>query len=442
MTDILSIDELNQFRSDRGIVRIPMEQDVPFTPRIKAIVDTPEFRRLAHISQLGLVSLVYPGATHTRFEHSLGVMSNAIKYLMQLSKDERFRDIVTAQQAELLLVSALLHDIGHWPFCHPIEDMHLTHLPSHEAFASQFLLQDTQLGCVLKSEWNIDPADVVRILAGEPLNSVEELLQSILSGPIDVDKMDYLDRDSLHCGVPYGRNFDRQRLIQSLILNEAGDGLALMTKGKTAAELMVFARYVMFSEVYWHHAVRAATCMFGRAFYHVHEKLDVNQFVLSDENGCIQQLRTLTAGTPAERLTDGIFSFNRSLYKRLFEASHDTNPEIYAWISHRPFAKLVELSEQLAIELSKHSGTTIEPTDLLIDAPPPHREVEFNITLKNTKSGEYRRLQEMSPVVEALAVKQFDDYVKKVRIFLHPRFSERQSLQGIIVGILKEMSHG
>ena len=74
-----------------------------------------------------------------------------------------------------------------------------------------------------------------------------------------------LDRDSLHCGVPYGRNFDKQRLIQSLVLNAAGDGLALTSKGKTAAELMVFARYVMFSEVYWHHAVRAATSMLSRA---------------------------------------------------------------------------------------------------------------------------------------------------------------------------------
>ena len=83
---------------------------------------------------------------------------------------------------------------------------------------------------------------------------------SILSGPIDIDKMDYLDRDSLHAGVPYGRNFDRNRLIQSLLVNGNGDGLAISSKGKTAAELMVFARYVMFSEVYWHHTVRSATC--------------------------------------------------------------------------------------------------------------------------------------------------------------------------------------
>ena len=79
--------------------------------------------------------------------------------------------------------------------------------------------------------------------------------------------MDYLRRDSLHAGVPYGQNFDRARLIGSLCLNESGDALAITDKGRTAAELMVFARYVMFSEVYWHHTVRAATAMLQRAFY-------------------------------------------------------------------------------------------------------------------------------------------------------------------------------
>ena len=91
------------------------------------------------------------------------------------------------------------------------------------------------------------------------------LVRSILSGPIDVDKMDYLDRDSLHAGVPYGRNFDKNRLMQSLLVNRAGDGLAINYKGQTAAELMVFARYVMFSEGYWPHAVRSATTTFARA---------------------------------------------------------------------------------------------------------------------------------------------------------------------------------
>src|SRR4029077_4795924 len=145
------------------------------------------------------------------------------------------------------------------------------------------------------------------------------LMRSILSGPIDIDKMDYLERDSLHAGVPYGRNFDRARLIQSLIVNEAGDGLAISSKGKTAAELMVFARYVMFSEVYWHHAVRSATCMFARSFYELHRQMDLPTLFQQSEFEVIAELRRASAGTSVESLLAGIFGPKRSLYKRVAE---------------------------------------------------------------------------------------------------------------------------
>ncbi len=114
----------------------------------------------------------------------------------------------------------------------------------------------------------------------------------MLSGPIDIDKMDYLYRDSLHAGVPYGRHFDQQRLLGSLCLNQAGDGLAITDKGKTAAELMVFARYVMFSEVYWHHGVRAATAMLQRAFYVLHGGLDLDGLFRMNEHEMIDELAT------------------------------------------------------------------------------------------------------------------------------------------------------
>ena len=121
---------------------------------------------------------------------------------------------------------------------------------------------------VLRDDWGLEPER--RRRPGVPATC--EAARSGFSaaccpGPIDVDKIDYLMRDSLHAGVPYGQHFDRRRLIGSLCLNEAGDGLAITDKGKTAAEMMVFARYVMFSEVYWHHAVRSATAMFQRAIF-------------------------------------------------------------------------------------------------------------------------------------------------------------------------------
>lgn len=440
MTDSLfNIPELQSVQYDQGMVRIPCEQNVPFSPRIQAIVDTSQFQRLRRISQLGLVSRVYPGATHTRFEHALGVYHNAIQYLIQLGKDDRFHSIVNTKDAERLMVAALLHDLGHWPFCHPIEDMHLAGFPSHEEYAREFLSPETEIGEVLINDWGIQPDEVLEVLAGKPVSASLRLLQSILSGPIDVDKMDYLDRDSLHAGVPYGRNFDRSRLIQSLVLNESGDGLAITTKGKTAAELMVFARYVMFSEVYWHHAVRAATTMFARCFYEVHQEVDLNLMFKADDTEAMNLLCVALEKKGRRSISEGLFGNTRQLYKRVAEYTHDFQPTIYERLAHLPFESLVTISNELSMEVGRILKLDLDPSDLLIDAPPLKREVEFKVDVYFPKENVYRPLQRISPVVDALAKKQFDDYVKKVRVFCHPRLAsaihERIDVEEVLLRI-------
>ncbi|HEY3968690.1 MAG TPA: HD domain-containing protein [Planctomycetaceae bacterium] len=419
------IPELARLDAGQGIVRIPDEQDVPFTGRVRALVDTLEFRRLAQISQLGLVSRIYPGAMHTRFEHALGVFHNALRYLWQLGKDERFRRIVDCHTAEILLAAALLHDLGHWPYCHPIEDMGLADLPPHEEFAAEFLSPQRELAQVLKSEWGIDPAEVLDVLAPRTDDPKLRLLRSILSGPIDIDKMDYLERDSLHCGVPYGRNFDKSRLIQSLVLNAAGDGLAVNYKGKTAAELMVFARYVMFSEVYWHHAVRSATCMFARAFFDLRHQCNLRELFQQTEADVIHDLRELARGGECASLLEGIFGPRRQIYKRVCECTLHQNRKVYELLARQPFEYLVRCGSRLAADLGREIGEPLQATEILIDAPPGDREVEFRVDIFFPKEGCYRPLGEVSPVVRALAGTQFDDYVKRVRIFAHPRCSRR-----------------
>ena len=412
------IPEIAALSASRGLVRIPMEQDVPFTPRVRALVDTEEFQRLRHVTQLGLAAQVYPGANHTRFEHALGVFNNAIRYLWQLGRDPRFCAIIDHHMAEVLLVSSLLHDLGHWPFCHPIEDLSLPELPPHEAHAAEFLSPDRELAQVLCDEWNIQPDEVLDVLVAKTDSPELRLVRSILSGPIDIDKMDYLERDSLHCGVPYGRHFDKSRLINALILNEEGDGLAITQKGKTAAELMVFARYVMFSEVYWHHAVRSATCMFGRAFYELHSSLNLPSFFRMTEPETIHSLRSAAEGTNCERLIEGVFGPRRRLFKRIAEYSHYQSNELYARLARRPYEFLVRASSHLVEELQRRGIVKdVSPLDLLIDAPPPHREVEFKVPIYFAKEELYRPLAEVSPVIESLARSQFDDYVKRVRIF-------------------------
>jgi HD superfamily phosphohydrolase len=249
----------------------------------------------------------------------------------------------------------------------------------------------------------------------------QRVLRSMLSGPIDVDKVDYLVRDSLHAGVPYGQHFDRRRLINSLCLNEAGNALAITDKGKTAAEMMVFARYVMFSEVYWHHAVRSATAMFQRAFFLLHERLDLDRVLAMTDGPMIATLVAAAKESPAAELLDGIFGEKRQLYKRLAQYSYFEEPELYGRLARRPYAELVNAAERIADALSTAMPQRVAAHEVLVDAPPMELEVDFKIDVYFAKQNLYRSLGDISPVVRTLAREQFDDYVKRVRVLVHPR---------------------
>ena len=420
------------------MIRIPREIDVPLTPRVRQIIDTPEFRRLTRISQLGLVSLVYPAANHSRFEHSLGTYRIALLYLKQLSGNARFREIASLRDVEIFLAATLLHDLGHWPFCHAIEDIQLPRVPQHELFANSFLLEG-EIADALREDWNINPRDVVALLSEKPRTTKAKLFHSMLSGPIDVDKMDYLVRDSVHAGVPYGQNFDQQRLIGSLCLNANGDGLAITEKGRTAAEMMVFARYVMFSEVYWHHAVRAATAMLQRSFYLLHGQLTLDSLFRLSEHEMIDSMRAAAQGGPADELLDGLFGYRRRLYKRIAEFSYFQHQEQYLKLARRPYPWLVACSEELARSLSKRLGSRIAPHELLFDAPPMKLEVQFEADVLYSKENCYRPFEEVSPVIQTLARRQFDDYVKRVRLFCNPRVAEALRRENQLNQLLDEV---
>ena len=443
--EILQIPEIVGLDARSSIIRIPPELDAPLTPRVRRIVDSRAFQRLARIPQLGFVQLVYPGATHTRFEHSLGVYRLTLLLIKKLARDERFASLVRTDEAEILVLAALLHDVGHFPFCHLLEDLKLPGLTSHEVAAEESILGE--LAPIIREDWQIDPQNVCDVLVKKEPNRrsdendeeygrrsrVFRLLASILSGPIDVDKMDYLMRDSHAAGVPYGKNYDLDRLVGSICLNEAGDGIAITSKGKTAAELMVFARYVMFSEVYWHHASRAATVMFQRAIYSLNRTLKNPSFVanlrllsnteiqkalfkLLDERELLEQEGRRNE---IQTLLGGLFGAERRLFKRAREFSAMEAPALYAKIAGRPYDQINEIADLVALRLG------LQPGQALVDAPPIDKEVEFKIDVYYQREGRYRALSEVSPVVRALALEQFDDYVKRVRLFVAPQAVER-----------------
>jgi uncharacterized protein len=417
-----AVPELAALGTAAAGIRIPPGVTVPLSPRVKALVDSAAFRRLTGISQLGLVALVYPGARHSRFEHSLGVYRLALEFLSRLQHDDRFCSFVGADDAAAFLAAALLHDIGHWAFCHPLEDMQLPELPKHE-WLLPGLVTDGEIADVLRSGWGLDPARVAGLVTGAADDPAARILQSLLSGPVDVDKMDYLARDSLHAGVPYGNHFDQERLISSLCLDETGTALAITEKGCTAAELLVVARSVMFSEVYWHHAVRAATAMLQRAVWLLRPGLVPHEVVRFDDAAFIAWALAAADNGPAAALVGGLFGPRRQLQKRvaMFDPLH--HAAVHTAVAGRPYADLVAISHRLAVLVSRRIGHAIDPDTLLIDAPPAEREIEFRLqvrgraTVAESPPWVWTPLADRSPLVRSLAQEQFDDVVKRVRIF-------------------------
>ena len=409
-----------------SLVRIPPTEDVPVSNRVRRVLDTAPMRRLASISQLGMVSLVYPGATHSRLEHSLGVYHNSLRLLARFSGDTQFTSLVPTPLAEALVLAALVHDIGHWPFCHPIEDMQLSDLGDHESRIVDWIANSELADCI-DQDWACDLADVIGLLHPESLGGsatesvAHQFLASCMSGPIDIDKLDYLQRDSLHAGVPYGRNFDVGRLISSMCVNSHTNRIAIGEKGRTAAEMMVFARYVMFSEVYWHHAVRSATAMLQRSVFLLQNRIDLEaSFQLVDADW-IRMLRRAGGGTVAEPLVEGLFGTRRRLYKRVAEfTAVDAESEIadvHYRLARKPYWWLVICAEKIAEQVSSQTGKAVHAADILIDAPPVKLEVDINMDVVS-RDGSVRYLGDVSPVASALAQQQFDNQVKRVRVFV------------------------
>ncbi|MGB7324218.1 MAG: metal-dependent phosphohydrolase [Rubripirellula sp.] len=413
--------ELTSLFQTGSLVRIPPAQDVPMSARVRRILDTAPVRRLASISQLGMVALVYPGATHSRLEHSLGVYDNSLRVLARFAGDANFDAMVDVPMAESFALAALLHDVGHWPFCHPIEDMRLSGLGEHETRIGDWIERSELAECI-EQDWNCDVADLLGLLCPKKDASGSQrpghrFLASCLSGPIDIDKLDYLERDSLHAGVPYGRNFDAGRLIASMSIHPQTGKLAIGDKGRTAAEMMVFSRYIMFSEVYWHHTVRSATAMLQRCVFLLQHRLDLESTLRMDDAAWIANLRRAAEGSVAEPLADGLFGTRRRLYKRAAEFNVIDGDQVHSRLARKPYWWLVALAERLAEQLSSTCSTVVHAVDVLVDAPPMKLEVDINIDVV-ARDGTARPLGDVSPVTAALAHRQFDNHVKRVRVFL------------------------
>jgi len=433
IVDLLCVPELMDLRPVKSIVRVPELEDVSFTKRVSRLVDTAHFQRLRHISQLGLVSLVYPGAVHTRFEHSLGTFAIAAKALRHLVCLESFRRIATRTHVELMLASALLHDIGHYPYAHIIEELGIDDIgPKHERRGSEIILdEDGEIAALLKEDWDLDPRDVAKLVKKE--YSSDPALRvgaSLIHDAISCDVMDYIRRDSVHAGVPYGRQFDLDRLLESLVLDEHGTALAVSEKGRGPLECLLFARYMMFNVVYWHHAVRAASAMLKRAVYDARvlgQPCYINAAHLTDKTfiSCLRDVEEVPAPTRdllgwlglAEGRDD------RRIFKRLRTYSkydEDTRrADIYDRLTERPYETIADVNVKLLAKIAEKTQVNVEAHLVLIDAPTSGQEPKVNTDVYYRKERKYHPIWVVAPAMQRLR-EEFDAVAKRVRILCHP----------------------
>ena len=256
------------------------------------VMDMPQFQRLRRIKQLGLISLIYPGATHTRFEHCLGTMNLGSKLAEELELDQ--------DDVDLIRISALLHDIGHGPFSHVSEGV--LSFPHEEL--TRYVVTQTSMRDLLEEKFDVN--EIADIINGKGH------LGPIVSGELDVDRMDYLLRDSHNTGVSYGI-IDYERIISNLKLE---DGLILDIKGVQAAEGALVSRYFMYPSVYQHHTTRIVNSMFRRALQKTFDEkiIDEHEIYRYDDSDITSMFRN----SENEYVRDIMFRLdNRIIPKRV-----------------------------------------------------------------------------------------------------------------------------
>ncbi len=336
------------------IIRDPLWNNIRVDPVALRLVDTAAFQRLRYVRQLGLAYLVYPGASHTRFEHALGAYHLAGRALAMFAERDDSRALLR-EAAPIVRCAALLHDIGHYPFSHALEEIGALH---HEDVARP-LVTTGAVAEVLRAELGADaPERIMALIRGRS----DSPFQGLIAGSLDLDKIEYLKRDAFMCGVNYG-DIDVDRLLNSLVIvtdPERGTPVVgISEKGLSALESLLFAKYQMYRNVYWHHAVRSATAMYKRLVDGALRagSLSAETLAAFTDEGLLHEL--------AQRAPTPLLAAlrERRLYKRVFECPAAELPaDAGEWIADDR-ALVVAVEDQLARELG------LAPGELLLDYP-------------------------------------------------------------------------
>jgi len=357
------------------IIKDPVHGYVEVEDFALALLDSQALQRLRFIKQLGFSYLVYPGANHTRFEHSLGTMflADVASHRFGLSESEH----------TLVVAAALLHDIGHGPFSHASEPLMEKFL--HRTHDDIKIIIEDQLGRVLRA-WGIDPDELCAVVKGN------HSLSQIIHGDLDVDRMDYLLRDAYYTGAPYG-SVDAQRLIRHLI--RTSEGMVLDENGVNAAESLLIARTLMRPTVYYHHVSRIGESMFQLAVLeHLSggEEEVSRQLFQMDDSTCLHALRT--SENPVARDL-ALRLYERRLYKRAIYVGNDQ-------VSTPLFEQGIPLEKcrELAVKIASNAG--LLPHEVLVDIPSTPREMSLGVRVKNRHT--VVGFNEISPRIRTLNI--------------------------------------
>ena len=343
----------------------------------RELLDTPAVQRLRHIKQLGTVELVYPSANHTRFEHSLGVYHIASEALTHLG--------IEGRQAERIRAAALLHDVGHGPYSHNLESLVYRWTGKWHDDVSD-LLRTGEVARTLEL-YDLNPDRVAGLVGGDG-----ELGQ-LVSGELDVDRMDYLVRDAHHTGVPYG-TIDHGRLVREL---RFVDGELVLAEGNVqTAESLLLARALMNPTVYNHHVARISKAMLRRAAERLLEEGavapdDLRRMDDHDLHAAIRESEA-TADT-ANRLA------HRNLYKRAVWAERGDVP-----------ADLLDADHDAIREYEREiaARADVDPEHVIVDVPGHPSMAES--TTRVVVNGEIRPLADQSTLVGALRTAQREQW--------------------------------
>ena len=375
-------------------VRDSLYDLIPLGPREEKLISTAPFLRLQKIKQLGFVYRIWPGATHTRYEHSLGCYNLAVRALRSLLQhgDEGGLDGISISSVQTLVVAALLHDIGHYPFSHTLEELGYP-IVLHEK-VGRSIIENSEIATILERDYHLSPervADFIDPPKTKALPAADELFSSLLSGALDVDKLDYLPRDARACNVPYG-GVDVARLLGALRVHPNVEGrqrIVVTHKGISPLHSLLHARQEMFDNIYWHHTNRALQIMLMRAVQEalLSGALQAEQFIGLDDASLLSLLahermpasaRALAEDLELRRPYKGILEISR-LAGRLFNRL-----DALLWDPNRRR----NIEQLLAAELASTLETEIADYEVLLDIPRPGKwEMDVWVTFAHPPVG-------------------------------------------------------